>query len=350
MGYNFIISSLGQGGAEGQLLRLARGVADRGFKVNLLVYAMNDRTHFLNQVNLNGINVEIQNRLENYAPVRIAKAIFFIRRFVRSHSEGIFYTHLHMNNVLVRLASMFLNVKVVYGIRTSLQGYKRMYLLQHRVLFSGEKFLVNNNYNLQEFVSLGLISNSSSFLINGFEARSNYRNLPSLRVKVFGLIGRLSHEKRFDIIVRRWSETSIHKYSLILRGAMGNSFGSIEPYLGDSISYEGIKNVNEVFDGIDAIIVSSAYEGCPNVIFEAGLKNKLVLISSEANRGDWIVDRTTGFVFGSFDDLFDLLERLDEMSSNDLLNIVNNWRNQIIQEYTMDAMVDAFISSCKCEY
>lgn len=348
--YNFIISSLGQGGAEGQLLRLARGVADRGFRVNLLVYAMNDRTHSLDQVNLEGINVIIQNRREKYAPIRIVKAIFFIKSFMRSQRDGIFYTHLHMNNVLVRLASVFLNVKVIYGIRTSLQGYKRMYIIQHRLLFRGEKFLVNNSYNLQEFVSRGLVSEKSSYLINGFETNDQDQNVLCLRPSVFGLIGRLSTEKRFDVVVRRWSETTNQKYTLIIRGTRGNSFGIIKPFLGGAISYEGTKNVNELFDGIDAIIVSSAYEGCPNVIFEAGLKNKLVLISSEANRGDWIADCSTGFVFNDFDDLFDLLERLADMSSKNLLNIANNWRNEIMQEYTIDAMVDAFISSCKCEY
>ena len=162
--YNFIISSLGQGGAEGQLLRLARGVADRGFRVNLLVYAMNHRTHFIDQVNLDGINVEIQNRLERYAPIRIVKALCFIRSFIRRNRDGVFYTQLHMNNVLVRLASMFLNVKVAYGIRTSLQGYKSTYIIHHRLLFRREEFLVNNSYNLQDFVSRGLISKSSSLL------------------------------------------------------------------------------------------------------------------------------------------------------------------------------------------
>lgn len=345
--YGFIISSLGQGGAEGQLLRLALGLSERGYKISVMIYASNNRKHFLNQFDLSGIDLTIQNREEKWALSRIARAIISIRGFVKCKKADVYYTHLHMNNVLVKFATSFLDVRVVYGIRTSLLGYKFLYKLQHRILFRKSYFLINNIYNLKEFVSNGLVHASSDYLINGYEILNNKSELVAMKFTTFGLIGRLSSEKRFHEIAKKWKEIAPTGFQLVIRGSKGNSYEKLREHLSEDIIYEGVRSIENLFTGIDAVIVSSAYEGCPNVIFEAGLRSKLVLISAESNTGEWIENGKTGFVYNNFVELMDLLRLISVLSEVVLLQIICNWRKQIEKTYNLSAMIDSFIESTK---
>lgn len=115
--------------------------------------------------------------------------------------------------------------------------------------------------------------------ING-NARPN--DMPKDNLPVYLSAGRLSYQKGYDIILKRLSQMKPNipfAYYIIGDGESKKEIGGlIEKYkLGDFVKLLGFKsNPYDYISNCDALVLSSRYEGFPNIVLEANALGKPV--------------------------------------------------------------------------
>lgn len=303
----FIISNLGQGGAEKQFVTLIKNLDINRFEIHVFLYACQVEP-FYNELHTNKSIQYKATALKNKSKIlKITEAIFSIRRFLKSGRFDVVVTTLFMNNFLVRLASpSCYSKKVVANVRTSFDLYTRKLILSEKIQIRSSYLVFNSKKTYSEFARIFNQKYNTRLrcIYNGFELpQKNISNL--LSSPIFGSLGRLSIEKNVLQAVRVFQEFEKKNPGIIyvIQGHYGNQYLTIkETVTSDRIEIrEENPDIELFYDSINVLILPSLFEGCPNVLFEALLRKKLCIVSKGANSDGFIKNGINGFVYDGTD-------------------------------------------------
>jgi glycosyltransferase involved in cell wall biosynthesis len=292
-----VISSLGPGGAERVMSLLAGELVARGHEVRLVTlaqavddfFALDPRVHRLS-LDLSGQSARIQEAVcANFRRIRA------LRRAVKTAAPDVVLSFMTSTNVLVLLACIGLPVRVVVSERVDPARHREArfwaglrFVAYHRadaIVVQTEATAKWYRRRLGKHPGVIVIPNP---VAAAGEPRQHGMDVP----KPFVLAaGRLVHQKGFDVLIRAFAamarECEPLRLAIAGDGPEARALRGLvaELQLEDRVLFLGqVKELGSLMRQAEAFILSSRYEGFPNVLLEA-LASELPVVSTDCPSG-----------------------------------------------------------------
>jgi glycosyltransferase involved in cell wall biosynthesis len=320
-----IAGSLGQGGAEKQLLYLARELVRA--EVEVQVFALTYGEHYESLFERAGVRVEWAGR--HRPPLRIADLAAMVRRF-RPHvvQAGHFFTNLY-----AVAAARVCGGAEIGAIRNDTHFDMAECGRWGRALLRAPRTLVANSREAaRNAEAAGADANRVYVLTNVIDLDEFDRcALPARHAKpsapaphaetIVAAVARLVPAKRLDRLLRAIARA--RGAGVPLRGLIvgdGPERGRLEALacelglLPEGVAFAGARpDVPRLLAGADILALTSQHEGFPNVVMEAMAARLPVVCTPAGDAASLVQEGVTGFVV-PFDDEERLAARLIELA------------------------------------
>lgn len=304
----FIVGTLGRGGAEKQLVFMLRALKRAAVETRVLCLTSGES--YESEIKSLGVEVEYigeqQNRLW-----RLWKIIQNLRkRPVDVIQSSHFYT-----NIYAALAGKALKIPSIGAIRSNLTSELTINKSLGGFQLSLPGFLIaNSDLARRCAIERGIAPTKIEFVGNVVEAEWNEAEIAFKQKEniTFLFAGRLGKEKRADRFVRL-AAALVEKFPVLpLRFQIAGD-GVLRKEIEEQVQgYSLLKNkfeflgecekMNEIYRQADALVLTSDYEGTPNVILEA-MAHALPVIATKVGGTPEILNKKCGILVEPDDEL-----------------------------------------------
>ena len=346
-----LIDNLGAGGAQRQLVGLARMLVSRNYDVIVTYYQ--DNTFFKKELIDNGIEALLiplsNNKVKNF---------FIIYNYINKIDPQVVISYLETPSMLV-CAFRLLGLK--YKLIVSERNTNVKYSFCDRIrflLFRVADYIVPNSLSQQHFLEdrcphlrskIVTITNFCSFLDYKAE-RKQKRDVPEIAIvasiwaskNTIGFIEAVKILKSKGVQFHvKWY--GIYEYSPYVKECVEliNTLG-----LEDTISLlEKTKNIKDVYEKADFFCLPSFFEGTPNVICEAICMSLPVICSNVCDNSIYVHEGENGFLFNpnNPEDIADKLMKIISIDDATYYAYCNNSRMIAEKLLSEDKFVDKYI-------
>jgi glycosyltransferase involved in cell wall biosynthesis len=277
-----MIPTLGPGGAERVMTLLAAGLAARGHEVTLLTLERTGEDFFAVDPPVQRIGLGlVQDSASLVQAIRAnAKRVRALRDVVSSINPDAVLSFMTSMNVLTLFACAGLRARVVVSERIDPQSHREGWpwrALRRFVYRHADAVVVQTDAAAQWFrARLG--DRCAVIVLPNPVATSVDSSPPTVQIsKPFILAaGRLAHQKGFDILIRAFAlvvhECGGLRLAIAGDGPQARALRDLvaELRLDDRVIFLGTVNgLRALMREADAFVLSSRYEGFPNVLLEA---------------------------------------------------------------------------------
>ena len=332
------------GGGEKWMIKAAKGLTREGHKVFL---ASKINSEILKFAEKEGVNTQNFNIYTDFSPVNTWK----IYKFLKSEQIDVLICNLNKDVRVAGLAAKFAHTPLVVARHGMLLcGKKWKHKITLKNLIDG--IITNTNTIKDTYHSYGWFKNDFIKVIyNGIEDKSyvqpfDFSNkFPNKKI-IFSA-GRLSDQKGFPWLIEAANILCKKRNDLtfIIAG-----IGREEKRLKDLIKsyniensfhlFGFIENVDPYIKGCDLFVLSSLFEGMPNVVMEAMALSKAVIATDVNGVRELMEDGKTGIIIPAKDSKI-LADRINELiDDNDhLQQFGKNGLERVKNDFTVDKMV-----------
>ena len=289
----------------------------------------------------------------NHGIIDFLKSIFLLGYFILKCHTGK-YDKINLHSFLPHLVNILLFNKKSFLFFHSNYPYLSGHSIKDRV----KKYLTKKSIKLnslpicvskvvKQSVDSGL--NTTSHVVYNLIDSSKIKFTPSIHIKSFGTIGRFDSEKRFLELIQTFIDSNSHSVLHFAGdGVLFSEANSLASrHAKSNIIFHGRQaSLTPFFNGINAYICCSKYEGFGLAIAEAMLAGKII-ISTHVG----ILKEDLDFDFIKIEDnlrnleaCIHLAEQLDEQS---IAKIVDNNRNIITETFKNNSIYSAYIDALK---
>lgn len=283
-----VITTLGRGGAEMQLLMMTRHQVHRGGH-HVTVRYLKGKGELAASFEENGVTVVHPRESSPFHPCALMRLFHFLRR----HKTDVVHTHLLKANFVGGIAAKFAGVKCIVSHKHNDEEFlrKRRYALLHDLAsrFSDDVVIylsehVKNFFNKFEVVR----PNSPLVVYYGFApgvySASPVRLRDMFRIPrsayVFGTVARIAPQKGIDVLIEAFNQVaaSCPDVHLVVVGGKGFDAGYYERVMeqarfspvSERIHFTGqLENPRGAYDEFDCFVLASRWEGFGLVLLEA---------------------------------------------------------------------------------
>jgi len=304
----FLAGTLGRGGAERQLIYMLRSLKAAG--VNTRVLCLTRGEPIEAELEAMGISVTWVGK-SRWRPIRLLRIIQELRREpAKILQSAHFYTNLY-----VAVASRVLRIKGIGAIRSNLRselegnglmGWWHLHLPQH--------LIANSELARNSAIEKGIRPQAVDFLRNAVEMGENgtlkNRNSDAPIQVLFA--GRLCAPKRVDRFLRVMSKLIASRPDLKVKAAIAGDgplrtgLERIALNLGldhDQLEFLGeLSDVRPLYQKSDFLMLTSDWEGTPNVLLEA-MACGLPVVATRVGGVPEIIGVDRGFVVDPGDEV-----------------------------------------------
>lgn len=345
-----VIPALNAGGAERVMVTLANEWV-KSNKVDLLLFDEGESFYKIDKsVNIIGLNLKLPKdgilRIIKLPFVEI-KRLLNISRIVSNGNYDFVLSFTFMANMFCSIISKWKGKKNIFvSERNDPTRYKRVIQILITCVYRWSKAVicqneyVKNYYNKHGFDNLIVLENP--VLLHDIPL-----NLPTVRRHIIVNVGRLTKQKNQEILIDSFEviKDEFKDYQLYIYGK-----GELKQELTQLIKSKGLedrvflmgtrKNIMKEINDMSLFVLSSDYEGFPNVLVEA-MANGMPVISSNFKTGvakKLIKSDKNGYIFepGNKDDLIDKLRRI--LIREDEFNMIGEANRVIAKKYDSGEM------------
>ena len=350
----FVIGELGKGGAEYQLYELVRGLDRSRFAPR--VFALSAGGYWAGA--LRDIGVEVIE-LPSRRSMELGR-LRGLRRHLAAFRPQVLHTVLWSGNVYGRLAALGLGIPVVVAAERNVirrPGWQRT--LERALDVVTDRYLVNSGAIVEELVGSGGLPRAKMQVVhNGIDlgrlppfeperarARAALGFDPARRL--VAQVGRLEPQKDYPTFLAaaaRIAEAVADVDFLVvgeggLRAALEAQ--AAEHGLAERVRFTGVRHdVPALLGAVDVCVLTSLYEGLPNVVIEAMATGAVAVATDVGGTRELIVPDETGVIVP--------VQRPDRVAevTTALLRDPGRARRmavaahaRIVERFTVDAMV-----------
>lgn len=351
----FVVTGLAYGGAETQLVRLALRLKARGWEVS--VVSMTPPRAYVEELEKAGISVhslEIHRKLPDPRPVlRLA-------RFIRSLEPDIVHSFMVHANLLARLIRPVVSVPVlICSARSTYEGGRFRELLYRLSDSLCDLTTQVSQAGLERYIRVGAVpENKIRYIPNGIdadlfspdpEARKHMRGeLEIESAFVWVAVGRFDPPKDYPNMLRAFSRVNQDNQDTLLiivgDGPLRPGIEELAQDLGlkDCVRFLGIRrDIPELMNAADGYVISSSWEGMPNVLLEASATGLPIVATDVGGNREVVKDGETGFLVPPKDPeaLARAMLNLMDISGEDRKQMGEAGRKYIEARYSLDRVV-----------
>jgi glycosyltransferase involved in cell wall biosynthesis len=359
-----VIDSLGSGGAQRQIVNLAKGLKKNGHIVEIFIY--DNSNNFFNDDIINSNIIIHYPRFEK--KINKIKRSFMILRSLKLLLKDDFehiISFLHIPSIYssVLKTLFFRNIKLVVCERSSSDAPVNFWikLLFYFACLVSNK-VVSNSIKEKNNIKKRLgLSKKTTSIWNGYDIDTimTKKKDSVCNNKTLTLIGRVSYPKNgvnlikaMQLFQKRNNWTPILNW-VGRRDNDNNSLDmqySIDKILNNDVdissnwNYLGeIKNIEEVLNKTDAIILPSIYEGLPNVVCESMFFGCCV-IASDVSDIPMMLDNNRGILFNPNSPMSICLaiERFFTMDDSQKILMIKRAKKFAELNFNIDSMVKSY--------
>ena len=350
----YIIWSLGLGGAEQVVIRLATGLDRRRFQP--IVCCLNDVGPFADQATRVGIEVIALNKRPGIDLVMLWRLI----RLMKQQRVDIIHTHLWGANFWGRIAGRLAGVPVIIAHEHGMQPWRSRWHflcdrwlagLTHRILFASQEVMRTYLDRTGMAASkCAVIPNGVSVSLTGSDrAALRRRHGWSEQDRIIVSVGRLSPEKGYEDLLHAFARviTQMPQARLVLVGD-GVERASLETLrtragLNGQVTFTGRQgDITSWLGAADLYVQPSRREGLPLAVLEAMAAGLPVIATRVGDLSQLITDGQEGYLVPSADPealatkLLDVLGHLDQQRP-----IIEAAKQLVQQRYSSEQMIQA---------
>jgi glycosyltransferase involved in cell wall biosynthesis len=303
----FIVTRLELAGAEKQLVQIATGLQERGWQV--FVLSMLPPIAYEKELHAKGVTVATLG-MERGAPN--PKYLFRAASIFRQWKPQVLCTFNYHADVLGRFAGKLAGVPVITSsIRNENFGGGFRDALIKYTNFLAPQMTTNSTLAAKSLIGRGLIAEKNMRVIpNGIKLepyafRRDARD--ALRTEwgipedefVWLAVGRLEEQKDFKTLLQAFSKLFSGRLLIAGEGPMLGELKTDTNNLGlkERVRFLGLrKDIPHVLSAVDAFVLSSAWEGLPNVVMEALAAAKPVVATDVGGVRELVEENKSGFI------------------------------------------------------
>ncbi|MCX6351413.1 MAG: glycosyltransferase [Bacteroidetes bacterium] len=317
----FIAGTLGQGGAERQLYYILKSLKNAGIKLSLLTYTQGE---YWEDIIRNELRIPIY--FVGKESSRIKRLLDTYNKIKELKPDIIQSMHFY-TNLYATLAGRFLGIKTVGAVRCALlDEIASNGKIMGNALFYVPEFIICNSleaYN--NAINKGKSKSKLAYLPNAVDTNlfkpSSAKNYSANTIKILA-IGRLEKQKRYDKLFDILASTkSIKKIETTIIGK-GRLMEELKmkaekvSNLTNEIKLIGtVQNPELFYNNADIFVLTSDFEGTPNVVLEAMSSGIPVVSTKVGNLSFMLKDGEGAFLIDTNN---------TEGFSNALSNLIND--------------------------
>ncbi len=305
----FVISGLERGGAERQLVIVANGLASRGWRVTALSYLPFSETSLradVDESRVRLVSLDATGGLGKLAG--LAKVVGVVRRERPDVLVGFMFHGIMAARIAGRLCGV---QAVVSAVRNEVHGGAREWAMGTTGGLTDAVTVMSEGL-ASRLAERGVASSSRLVVVPNavdFEryAATGCRERTRRELGVCGdeflwlAVGRLEHQKDYPALLRAFASLGEHRTRLYIAGdgpLRGELARMVEEMgLPERARLLGLRDdVAELYGVSDAVALSSAWEGMPNVVLEAMASGRPVVATAVGAVPEMVADGETGFV------------------------------------------------------
>lgn len=363
-----IINSLGIGGAERILVRLAHEWAERGNKISFITFFQ--ETGFNYNLNTKHKNITLINLGEKKPNnnfflqiIKIIKRTILLRRLFIKLKPDIIISFLVGANINCLLANLGSNIPIIVSERIDPNKHviPAIYKILRILAYKLATIIIVQTKLIKDYFP--------NFLQNQIFIIPNWVKEPKIKkllkdedksitpISKIISIGRLDQQKNHQLLIRAFAKLSDQYPNLtldiygdgILRNDLENLIISFN--LQDRIKLPGITmNVESTLAEADLFVFPSAYEGFPNALCEA-MAVGLPVIASNCSGSNEIVENNHNGLLFNIDNMEELVKCIESLINNpsharqlainaqDIINQFNELKILTLWEQTLEKVL-----------
>jgi glycosyltransferase involved in cell wall biosynthesis len=358
----FLIYSLGGGGAERVTVNLANHWIAQGHRVTIATLAGGDEPSYRLASGVERIHLDIaretQTSLE--AVTGVLRSVIAVRRMLKRERPHAAIGMMTTSAVLLAFAARGLNLRTAGAERTHPPNYppaavwERLRRLSYRWL----SVVVAQTEETSEWLRQNTAAKHVSVIPNPWLPLE--RNAPVIApaatlptgASLILAVGRLSEEKQFDLLIGSFAEVaSKHPdwhMSILGEGPEREKLeGLVERHgLNGRVSLPGrVGNPGDWYERADMFVLSSAFEGFPNVLLEAmGSRLPVIAFACPTGPADLVTNGVNGLLVPPLDG-GELARTMDRLMSDSLeRERLGKTAKQVRNTYRMCRIGDLWLS------
>jgi glycosyltransferase involved in cell wall biosynthesis len=300
----FFINSLAAGGAERVTVNLANYWNAKGFKIYLVSICPISQDFYFVHPNITRISLDLEddNRNTWWSFKQKLKTIILLRSLIKKITPGVALSMMTDANILLSISTIGLKGINLIG---SERIYPPLFLNKKKhwewlrkytyyrfncmVALTEENLKWLSENTLSKYIKV--IPNPLILPLPKINPILNPENYLNPKRKYLLAVGRFHKQKQFDLLIRLFNEvaTDFKDWNLIILGE-GSERQILEHLvaefeLEDRVVLPGLAgNLREWYQGVDAFVMTSAFEGFPNTLLEA-MGHGLPVVSFDCDTG-----------------------------------------------------------------
>lgn len=354
---SFVLTQLNVGGAEMQVAILARSLAARGWKVQVIsLRRPKALTELFAEHQIPVYSLDLEKKLPNLKKLLQISKILLGSSVVHSHQVH--------SNIFARLMRSVLKFPILVCTAHNIYEGSKLRDVAYRLTDSLCSLTTNvSRAAVQRYVQDGLCSPSKIIYVpNAIDISVVYRrdesNRDCLRRSlgiedefVWLAVGRFVAAKDYANLIESFSMV-VHqqKDCLLLIAGDGEQYD----YVKELACNKGVENhvkflgrrddVPLLMLSADAYVMSSAWEGLPMVLLEASMAELPIVTTGVGGNSEIVIDGKTGFIVEpkSPDSLSRMMLNLMKLSKKDLTGMGGSGRAHVESNYSVNKVVNGW--------
>lgn len=306
----FVITTLGMGGAETQLVRLASGLKGRGWQVSVVsLIPMEYIAKDLEQSQIPAVSLNMRPGSPD------PRAVLALARYLREQEPQIVHTHMVHANLLGRVARLFAPVPVLISTAHNVNEGSRWREIAYRLTdMLCDLTTQVSEAGVERYVAVGATPRPKiRFMPNGINS-NEFSPDPQLRAKLRGelgwqgqfvwlAVGRFAEAKDYPNMLQAFAKVQAqHSEVRLMIAGLGEQMEAIQRLaqtlsLREAVRFLGLrKDISALMNAADGYVMSSAWEGLPMVLLEAASTGLPVVATDVGGNREVVQEGQTGYL------------------------------------------------------
>lgn len=344
-----VISSLGNGGAEKLVVELSNEFALKHDVTLISFKNVEDWMYPPKKLNNNILLLELgKNKGVDF---RIIPRLFSL---LWDKEPDVVHIHLNMPMYyFLPVLLFFRRIKFVFTIHSTFEIHEMFFRKLNTLPYYKQVANICLSESILKNFKAGFPNLEFHLIENGIEATKVDEPVVEIKQKIQAMkekyklvclfVGRLNYAKNIPLLLDVFSHDDLKNVKLlmigdgdetiknIIRKTSEDTFGRIE-YIGRT------GHVMDYMKSVDALVITSIYEGVPIVLLEA-LSAGLPIVSTPAGGvPDIIKNNVNGFLTNGFskDEVISLIKKMENLDEETTSNFSQNNKNLFKEKYSID--------------